>query len=177
MTLADWNSSAGRFEFSYQQPLPSHHRPRRYFYRLIRAVPDVLLYSVTAAIFPAATATVTATARLPPPLAYIAWPAWLALYPLYRIQTVVNIGARIALMVLSRPMLSRNARFRAFTSYSAGWALIRMLYSMWSSCDSLAVRIAAARPSILPVSSSGLLPGTILKMLRRRERLGLAQAG
>ena len=49
------------------------------------------------------------------------------------------------------------------------------VYGMWSSRISPAVRVSAARSSILPVSSRGLLPGAILKLLRRRERSDLPQ--
>ena len=50
---------------------------------------------------------------------------------------------------------------------------MKMVYSMWSSSVNPAVRISAARSSILPISSIGLLPGAILKLSRRRENLDL----
>ena len=50
----------------------------------------------------------------------------------------------------------------------------QMVYSMWSSTDIPAVRISAARLSILPISSSGLLPGAILKLSWHLERSALA---
>ena len=61
-------------------------------------------------------------------------------------------------------MLSRDARFRASTSYSAGTAPMKMVYSMWLSRARPAVRISAARSSILPTSSIELLPGAIFKI-------------
>ena len=82
--------------------------------------------------------------------------------------------SRTALMMSWRPILARDARFFASTSYLAGRAAMKMVYSMWSSRVSPAVRTSAARSSMLLISSSVLLPGPILKLLRRRERSELA---
>ena len=47
---------------------------------------------------------------------------------------------------------------------------MKMVYNSWLSRVSHAVRISVSRSSILPISSRGLLPGSILKLLRPRER-------
>ena len=77
-------------------------------------------------------------------------------------------------MISSRPILSRDARSLASTSYSVGKASMKILYSMWSSTVIPAVGISAARPSILPISLRGLLTGALLEQLRRRDRWDLA---
>lgn len=44
------------------------------------------------------------------------------------------------------------------------------VYKMWSSNATPAVRISAARSSILRISWSELLPGVVLNLSKRRER-------
>ena len=81
----------------------------------------------------------------PPPPAYIAWSAWPALDTFFLFPESRWCRSRTALMMSSRPILSRDARFRASTSYSAGRASMETVYSMWSSCVRPGVRISAAR--------------------------------
>ena len=66
---------------------------------------------------------------LPPP-ANIAWPAWPALDPFFLFQESRWCRCRTVLMVSSRPILSLDTRFLASTSYSAGKASIKIVYSM-----------------------------------------------
>ena len=51
---------------------------------------------------------------------------------------------------------------------------MKMVYIMWSSSVRPALRISAARSSVPPISSSGLLPGAIFTLLRHLERSDLA---
>ena len=101
-------------------------------------------------------------------------PAWPALNPFFLCPERRWCRSRTALTMSSRPILSRDARFLAYTACSAGRASMKTVYSMWSSSVSPAVRIFAARSSILSIYPSGLVPSPILQLLRRRERSDLA---
>ena len=79
-------------------------------------------------------------------------------------------------MMSSWPMLSRDSVFLATTSYSVGRASTKIVYSMWSPSTKPVVCISVARSTILPNSSSRLLPGAISTLFMRRERSDLVPA-
>ena len=106
----------------------------------------------------------------------IAWPAWPSLDPFFLFPESRRGCSRTALMMPSRRCCQEiDARFRASTSYSAGRASTKMVYSMWLSSDSLSCCMHLSGKIL---DSTHLLervaPNANFKLLRRRERWDLA---